>query len=301
MGFEIFGTEHVGGDIKGVNFGGVQDKMTARMPNEGNKCAYPKCPMSAIGEGQPARFAHNNPMLWCHKACADRWEAEEPGLKIEPEPVPDKPRCGAPHPELHEYRCANDEGHGHYHNSGAGHSWYMEPAQVATLKAAVAAKYGPVTQDEVDQAVEEMGVPSSNDPSPNDIVAEEMQADTELSGTALDDTHVAKPWVDPTNHLVREASADVQAATPKERPGVGLTSTNSPPDGPAPTRAQSYLERIQASADTHIAERIAAKNASTKSTDPVVVMVLEIVNIFRKYGTLTNPELINDLIAWKRS
>lgn len=126
--------------MKGVNFGGVQDKMYTPMPNEGTKCAYPKCPaMGVVNEGMPARFAHNDTTLWCHRACADRWEGEEPhrATKVE-EPVEAKPPCAAPHPELHDYICGLDEGHGPYHNSGAGHSWYMQPAQVLSMKAAIA-------------------------------------------------------------------------------------------------------------------------------------------------------------------
>lgn len=110
------------------------------MPNEGNVCAYPGCTLGrAIAEGAPARYALADPTKWCHKECADRWERF--GAEQTPEPVIDVDPilCGAPHPELHDFTCSKAQHPGdNYHHSGAGHSWYMEPGQVASLQDAIA-------------------------------------------------------------------------------------------------------------------------------------------------------------------
>lgn len=121
------------------------------MPNEGNVCAYPGCTLGkAIAEGAPARYALADPTKWCHKECADRWErfgAEQAA----PEPeVPAGPPCGAPHPELHDFTCSKPQHSGdNYHHSGAGHSWYMEPGQVAGLQDAIAKRNAPLVLNDL--------------------------------------------------------------------------------------------------------------------------------------------------------
>lgn len=162
MGFWLIGTDHLTGDgiIKGVNFGGHQDKVFAPTPNVGNKCASPYCPSTFIHEGAAARFAHNNSSLWCHKLCADEWERRDPGFAFAP-PVQQETfsdeKCLCPHPEDYEILCTKSVEQHHYHSDGT-RSWYAQPAQVANLKhlaAQRAALQAPVAAPEVMGSPEE--------------------------------------------------------------------------------------------------------------------------------------------------
>lgn len=307
VAWEILGTEHLGGIIKGVNFGGIKDKQYTRMPNEGNRCAYPKCPQNGfVGEGMAARFAHNDPTLWCHKACADRWEVEEPGLnKTAPAVVEDKPKCGAPHPELHEYRCANDEGHGHYHNSGAGHSWYMEPAQVATLKAAVEAKYGKLDAPPV------LSDPGSEPLDPA-MVADAV-ADYE---TAVQDAVAETAENQGTMNDPEPLTEENILSSPSQRPSVGLTSSNNPSadiggDSKESDRAKGIKRQLAAGQsqgngaleEVLAAAEIGATNLSYHGMpDQTIADVLAVTRILRLHQqTEPDPLLVGALIAWKRS
>lgn len=81
MAWWIIGTEHLRARepiIQGVNFGGTSDKIYAPTPNDGDRCAYPRCALGTeIPNGAAARFAAVGiPNQWCHKECAGRWEAE---------------------------------------------------------------------------------------------------------------------------------------------------------------------------------------------------------------------------------
>lgn len=222
--------------MKGVSFGGVSDKQYARIPNDGTTCAFPGCTQGrAIAEGAPARHALGDPTLWCHSQCADIWERQGGTSAPAQTPAEEAPKCGAPHPELHHFTCSKDADHPeHYHNSG-NMSWYMEPPQVATLKAAVAAKYAPVTQDEVDQVAEELGLPA-----PNDVAT--AAADEEIR-------------VMPLQPRVGQAADPEPKGT---RPGVGLTSANRPADDPRgvrdyPQQPKGFIDMIQERAGDYAA------------------------------------------------
>lgn len=125
--------------IKGVNFGGVQDKKFAPTPNQGNRCAYPNCDKGyGIPEGEPARFAHNDTTKWCHKSCADAWEARvRTGDLVAPVPEPDLGLCNAPNPGDYAVRCTREE-HGNGHHIADGRSWYLAPAARHALEEKIA-------------------------------------------------------------------------------------------------------------------------------------------------------------------
>jgi len=154
MGFWLIGTEHLGEKVKGVQFGGVNDKVFAPTPNVGNKCASPYCPSTFIHEGAAARFAHNNSSLWCHKLCADEWERRDPNFAPTPDPQQEPfsdEKCLCPHPEDYAILCTKSVEQHHYHSDGMS-SWYAQPAQVANLKrlaAQRAAQQEPVAAPEV--------------------------------------------------------------------------------------------------------------------------------------------------------
>lgn len=125
--------------VQGVNFGGVQDKKFAPTPNQGNRCAYPDCDKGyGIREGEPARFAHNDTTKWCHKSCADAWEARvRTGDLVTAAPEPDPGLCNAPNPDDYAVRCTREE-HGNGHHLADGRSWYLAPAARHALEEKIA-------------------------------------------------------------------------------------------------------------------------------------------------------------------
>ncbi len=232
--------------MKGVDFGGIKDKQVTRVPNDGNECAYPRCSMKNIPEGWPARFAHGDPTLWCHTACAQRWELEEPNFKQNQQPAVEEPQlpvCGAPHPELHDFTCSkpdHSQGPNHYHNDGAGHSWYMQPAQVETLKMQIAARNPQVQQevpgDQVDYVGPEIVTPSGRNTAEPSIKLDASQwnaAQAEYDNGVVRDDHKCCEHCGPGGHAPHTAGCPVPEVQHVAEPAPEAEPVKGPGD---PTR-----------------------------------------------------------------
>lgn len=126
--------------MQGVSFNGIDDKKFAPTPNEGNRCAYAGCALGhEIAEGSAARFALvGAPNQWCHKACAETWEAQVRSGAITAAPEAPDPLCAAPNPEVVGVTCVRTVHPGGNHLDGLGGGWYMDARDVEVLKANLA-------------------------------------------------------------------------------------------------------------------------------------------------------------------